>query len=291
MPDATPAISESPCFAMPYFGGKAYSSASGTGKWIASMLPMRVCYCEPFAGMIGVLLQRPKANSEIVNDRCGMLAAFWRCVREKNEEFFWRIWSTPHCREFLDEARSVRDRMDAGEEFSDEDKAWAAYALLSGNYMHDIGNNHATKTFRISLQRSAFAPKQKVMDRLKAVAKRVENVQIENTDAIELLGRLSHYEYIVIYADPPYLCQNGNAYGQMVEDWDALHDALKAQKGLVAVSGYEGDHDALGWRKHTLRTITTAGSTYTLGNTPRVECLWTNYEPEKPVDMFEWKEG
>ena len=38
----------------------------GTGRWITSLLPQRagVLYCEPFAGMLGVLLQRPPSKSE-----------------------------------------------------------------------------------------------------------------------------------------------------------------------------------------------------------------------------------
>ena len=39
--------------ALPYYGGKSAAQNQGTGKWIASMLPMRSAYAEPFAGMPG----------------------------------------------------------------------------------------------------------------------------------------------------------------------------------------------------------------------------------------------
>ena len=129
MIEAHPAMTEKPLVSLAYFGGKAHSSSTGNGKWIARHLPMRQGYVEPFAGMLGILLQRRKCQMELVNDRCSLLASFWRCVREKNEEFLWKVWATPHSREFLNEARDVRDRVESGEDVPEVDRAWAAYAL------------------------------------------------------------------------------------------------------------------------------------------------------------------
>ena len=63
-----------------------------------------------------------------------------------------------------------------------------------------------------------------------------------------------------------------------------MHEALSAQKGLVAVSGYDGDHDALGWLRMERETTTTGAREKERGS--RVECLWVNYEPEKTEDLF-----
>ena len=50
--------------ALGWVGGKSAHSAARTGTWIAGLLPppgVTYTYCEPFAGMLGVLLQRQEA--------------------------------------------------------------------------------------------------------------------------------------------------------------------------------------------------------------------------------------
>lgn len=284
--DAHPAMAEKPLVSLAYFGGKAHTSSTGNGKWIARHLPMRKGYVEPFAGMLGILLQRRKSQMELVNDRCSLLASFWRCVRERNEEFFWKVWATPHSRELLDEARKLRDRIEAGENVPDVDRAWAAYACVSGNFAREIGGGTNT-SFRVAMSVQPMAKKKRLLERLRKVGERIEDVQIENTDAVELMDRIADVDDVVIYCDPPYLCQNGKAYGQKVDDWDALHDVLRKQKGFVAVSGYEGDHDALGWRRYEYNTFTPVGAARKK-RPERKECLWLNKKVETPISIFDW---
>ena len=57
--------------ALRYYGGK--NAQHRTGRWIASMLPYDKGYVEPFAGMLGVLLQRRRSAAEMVNDADGNL--------------------------------------------------------------------------------------------------------------------------------------------------------------------------------------------------------------------------
>ena len=71
-------------YGLRYYGGKSekFRNGNGAGPWIAKMLPYRRMYVEPFAGMLGVLLQREKSRIELVNDRDGMISAFWECIRD-----------------------------------------------------------------------------------------------------------------------------------------------------------------------------------------------------------------
>jgi DNA adenine methylase len=50
-------------------------------KWILPLIPKHVCYCEPFAGGMAVLLAKPRSAVEVVNDINGDLVKFYRCVR------------------------------------------------------------------------------------------------------------------------------------------------------------------------------------------------------------------
>ena len=53
-----------------YYGGK---QAQGKAAWIASLLPWsrESTYCEPFGGMMSVLLHRQPVRTEIYNDLDG----------------------------------------------------------------------------------------------------------------------------------------------------------------------------------------------------------------------------
>lgn len=85
-----------------YYGGK-----QKTAPWIASLLPTRQAYLEPFAGMLSVLLARPKADVEIANDLDCNLWNWWRCVRERGGEMARRLDWTPIGRREFEEARRL----------------------------------------------------------------------------------------------------------------------------------------------------------------------------------------
>ena len=42
------------------------------------LIPEHVCYCEPFAGSLALLLAKPRSQVEIVNDMNGDLVALYR---------------------------------------------------------------------------------------------------------------------------------------------------------------------------------------------------------------------
>ena len=75
--------------ALSYYGGKSGGhGSSGRGRWIASLLPgdTRTLYAEPYAGMLGILLQRAPAKLEIVNDLNRRIVNWWRVVRDHPDE-------------------------------------------------------------------------------------------------------------------------------------------------------------------------------------------------------------
>ena len=83
--------------ALGWVGGKSLHGAHRTGKWIAGLLPpvgTTYTYIEPFCGMLGVMLQRPKHRREIANDLDGDLINWWRAVRDYPQELGDRLdWS------------------------------------------------------------------------------------------------------------------------------------------------------------------------------------------------------
>ena len=63
------------------------------------------------------------------------------------------------------------------------------------------------------------------------LAKRMRDVQLENSDALGLLERTADGDYAVIYCDPPYPTANTDGYAIGDFDFDRLADLLRLQKG------------------------------------------------------------
>src|SRR6185295_16479727 len=53
---------------------------------ILPLIPPHVCYCEPFAGGLAVLLAKPRSKIEVVNDLNGDLVALYRCAQYHLDE-------------------------------------------------------------------------------------------------------------------------------------------------------------------------------------------------------------
>ena len=260
--------------AMRWLGGKSWSSPTGTGRWVASLLPSNYtgAYVEPFAGMLGVLLQRAPMRFEIVNDLDGDVVNWWLCVRDHADEFARALALTPKALELHSRARGG---VPSGGAEADVRRAVEFTMLVQcavavdGPFVLDKGApNPLSEDWRRGLD-----------DSIVALAQRLRNVQVEHRDACDLLADMAGYEDAVIYVDPPYAGTSGySGLYRHIDDRGALVDVLRAQRGSVAVSGYGGEWDGLGWERHEHRTYTTAHASAAVNE--RVEVLWTNYVPE-----------
>src|SRR4051794_36673168 len=76
-----------------YYGGKTTLAEA-----IVGLLPEHRHYIEPFAGALAVLLAKPRAQFETVNDLDGDLVTFWRVLRDRGQELATACALTPHSR-------------------------------------------------------------------------------------------------------------------------------------------------------------------------------------------------
>ena len=269
-----------------YYGGKSETANSGTGRWIASLLPTDAdAYIEPFAGFLGVLLQRHPSALEICNDANGHVVAFWRAVRDEPEALADRLWATPYSYLEWYEARS---RLMGDVPRDDVLIAADVATLLSQGRMKAISPAKGNGWKRILDGRGHGQRPQsiKLPARIMAVAERIRNVQLECTDAVTLLMRrtLRDNTAAVIYADPPYRNADTSPYGPPTLNWEGFITALLCQQGRVAVSGYAGDMpelEARGWDVQYRDVQETASSA--VGK--RTEALWINY-PTPQARLF-----
>ena len=249
-----------------YYGGKG----NGTGKWIAQMLPhVYDChYVEPFAGMLGVLNQRPRSRLETVNDLNGRVANWWRVVRDFPNDLAHKVKYAERGEQLFNESLDVLD------EGSPVDRALAFYVVIQFGIMH--GDKDGRSNFA-RIKKGGSMARLCEYD-IFALADRLQNVQVLNEDALQVVKRFAHMDDAVMYLDPPYAEADTEPYSVNDVNHAELIDVLKDCKGRIAISGYGEEWDALGWNRRPRSTKTTMGSHITGEATQRTEVLWTNYK-------------
>lgn len=268
-----------PANALPYYGGKSgWGRHASVSSWVAAALPGRPGYCEPFCGMLGVLLQRARAAREVANDADRLIVNWWRVVREKPGRLEHWVEHTPtgSRAEFL-RARSVIRTLEAPGDASDPSVvlAWAVFVMLLNSATHSI---HNSATCGVKYETKGAHRGRPAIRRL---ARRIREVQFETQDAGALLERLSERSDYSIYCDPPYRDAETRAYCSDIADRGSFAELLRAQRSAVAVSGYGDEWDCLGWeRKEFPRSVVL---TPTEKRVERLEVVWTNFAPERKL--------
>lgn len=255
---------------MRFLGGK-YRIA----PWIISHLPEHTKYCEPFGGAASVLMCKKPCQHEIYNDQNKYVWSVFRCLQSHilYRELKYRLKHTPYSRTELDLAFAEKDSPDIVE---------VARRTLVRAQMAFIPNGSTSTDFWMSFDNS---PTQNGATRfvnwksaIRDFHKRLENVVLENTDAMKLI-RMVDIPEMLFYVDPPYLpglwdSRNESAYSDTLslEQHKELLSLLTSCKGMVVLSGYSNSlyHEALaGW------TVKMRKSTNNQAHR-RIECIWIN---------------
>lgn len=246
-----------------YYGGKAQQA-----RWIVSQMPDHNGYIEPFAGMLSVLLAKPIVRPELVNDTNHWLINWWRCVRDQPDELARltaaksRVLFTEAC----NEVKQSGSRIASG--LSD---ALTFQTVIEQGVMHSVGR---LAGWGRELSKKSAPPPSQLAARIKTAAKRLEEVQIECRDAIDVIELAS--ANTLVYCDPPYHSSDTSPYGEFQFDKDKFLEAVSVSPCQIMISGYPGEWDELGWHSVTRRT-------------PRMQCvknkkpdaLYMNFSPEQ----------
>ena len=257
--------------AINYMGGKNYKG--NIGPWICSNLPKnKRMYVEPFAGMLGVLLQRKKSPVEWANDLDKRIYTWWKVIRDSASELIGLLENTPYSKSEFDRAINEIEI-----EKNDVKQALNVTVILWQSYLHCLRSSKsnpwsATKHLNIN-------PKEKII----LIHKRIKGIILFNEDVSKILERTKNTEDACIYCDPPYLStETGFEYGENKLDIDKIIDLSKKQKGFVAFSGYNDEWDALGWEKIELKTKSPMSSSRIDSDktNERSEFIWINKRSE-----------
>jgi len=268
--------------ALRYRGGKWRIA-----RWIVEQFPPHECYVEPFAGAASVLLHKAPASLECLNDLDGDVVAFWRVLRERPHEFIGRILTTPFSRREL--ALACEPLQDLkGREEDDMERArrlWVRCYQGRGSSSRKSGWRFQPTNVFPSGQtwRQDHAKAARRIHGLVDIAARLQNVQIDNCDVLECIGRWDR-PGTLFYLDPPYADGREHSPKLYAHEMDtaaheALAEALHGVRGMAVVSGYPGLYDQLyqGWERLERGT---SGER----QKPTIEVLWLN-----PATLDAWR--
>lgn len=263
--------------AIRYHGGKFRLA-----PWILQYFPDHRIYVEPFGGAAGVLIQKPRAFSEVYNDLDGDLVNFFRVVRDAGlrRQLVEACVLTPYAREEFDQAwLPAADPLERARRL----------VIRAQMGFGSAGATKGTTGFRIDTKRE-YETAQHVWaqypSNLDALGQRLAGVLIENRPAIEIIPA-HDTSTTLFYVDPPYVHETrcrvsmgtDRVYRHDMTDADhiALLEALQAVRGMVILSGYPHHiyDDTLtdaGWSRLDKRAQISGNR----GSVLRTECIWIN---------------
>lgn len=252
-----------------YYGGK-----TSTAERIVALMPKHRYYVEPFAGSLAVLLAKPRAAQETVNDLDGDLMLFWRVLRDRPDDLARAAALTPHSRAEYAASYELPD----GDELERARRVWVRLSQGRGGMMRRTG----WRFYRDPHGTSVGMPRylQGYVDRMPECAKRLAGVSLESAPALEVIERYGAFEDTLIYADPPYLGTTrgwGNNYAHEMRteaEHVALAESLRSCRSAVLLSGYASPlyEDLYGdWDSARIEAFTGNGV-----EGRRTEVVWSN---------------
>jgi DNA adenine methylase len=178
-------------------------------------------YIEPFVGMGGVFLRRPRRPTvEVINDLSGDVANLFRIVRRHYEPFVDEL-------RWLITSRAEFDRQKAIDPTTLTDIERAVRFL----YLQRLafGGKVVGRHFGVDRRTSARFDLGKLRAELKLLSRRLEPVKVEQLPYGELIRRYDHAGAL-FYLDPPY--DETTGYG--VEFGRADYVAMAGQLATIA---------------------------------------------------------
>lgn len=252
---------------MAYYGAK-----TSLAPTIVSMLPEHKRYVEPFAGSLAVLLAKPPARHEVVNDLDHNLMTFWKVLRDSPTELARVCMLTPHSRVERNIAKHIPS---GGSDLERARLVWSALVQGRTGTLANTGWRHARSTVDGRMLRS-------YVQRIETVAERIREVSLECRPALEVIEKYGSDESTLIYADPPYLgsVRRHNYKVEMTSEGAhrELGEVLSGCRATVVLSGYHSPlYDELyaDWFRVELPSRTTQGDS---ARVERTEVLWSNRE-------------
>ena len=227
-----------------YYGGK-----QKLADRIISMIPEHRIYCEPFFGGGAVFFAKPPVEIEVISDTNGELINFYKVLKNDYKKLNKEIRATLHSRE---EHQTAEVILKYPKLFSEVRRAWAIWTLANQSYASRLGG-----TWRCDFKDNSTSKKliNKRNNFTEVYATRLEQIQIDNRDAIKVI-KLWDTKESFFYLDPPYFNSNmGHYKGYTEQDFENLLETLSKIKGKFILSSYPSTLLEKYTKKHKWQTF------------------------------------
>lgn len=260
-----------------YYGGKQTLL-----KHILPLIPKHDLYTEAFCGGAAVLFAKRPATAEIINDLNGELINFYWVAQVYYTDLKREIDRTLHSRDMHAHATHIYTYPHF---FEPVQRAWAVWALsklsfasmLDGTFGYDMGG---TMVKKVRNAREDFT---------EYLCKRLENVTIENRDALSVI-ECYDIPGAFHFVDPPYVGSDCGHYTDTFDDVDLerLLCLLERLQGKFMLTMFPNDMiaafaDKNNWFIHRVeRTISASKES----RRKQEEWMVCNYQPENRVQTL-----
>lgn len=261
-----------------YYGGK-----QNLVKTILPLIPNHSTYVEPFVGGGAIFWAKPSSEVEIINDTNRELINFYEIVKNEFVELEKMIRISLHSRSLHNDATVIYNNPHL---FTRIKRAWAVWVLAAQSFSSMLDGSwgydkiKGTTSQKIGNKRDSFT-----LD----YAIRIQNVQIECTDALRIIVSRDHKDAF-IYCDPPYYNSDCGHYdGYSLEDFENLLKTLSLINGKFLMSSYPSEILKKYSKNHNWYTKSIEQSVSVANGTgkpakKKIEMLTANYDLSNPKD-------
>ncbi len=266
-----------------YYGGKQNLVTT-----ILPLIPKHTLYAEVFVGGGAIFWSKPKSEVEVINDTNRELINFYEVVQNEFVELEKMIRISIHSRSLHRDADVIYNNPHM---FTRIQRAWSVWVLaaqsfssmLNGSWGYD--KSKGTTSQKITNKRNDFT-----LD----YAIRMQNVQVECTDALRII-RSRDFKDAFFYCDPPYYNSDCGHYdGYTIEDFEMLLKTLSDIKGKFLMSSYPSEilkkyTKDFDWHTKTIeQTVSVANNNGKPGK-KKIEVMTANYDltnPREDLKLF-----
>jgi len=242
---------------------------------ILPLIPRHTIYTECFAGGLAVFFAKEKAKTEIINDINAFIPNFYNMLVNDFDNLKKKIDGTPYSRAMYKVALVMYKTPHL---FNDLQKGWAFFILTNQGFSGQIGSfgcySLGTKSAWWVKQKKLLTPELK---------ERFDGVQIECTDALNILKLRDKEGLSFHFIDPPYFNSDCGHYGNYTEkDFKDLLELLSTMKGKFLLSSYPSDilseyTKMNGWTTKIIEAKVSASHTKDGKQKKKYEVLTYNY--------------
>lgn len=257
---------------VPWFGGKRSLASQ-----IVAELGPHAQYFEPFCGSMAVLLAKPPAKQETVNDLHGDLVNLARVLQMESSahQLYEMLQRTLVCETILQDARQELEHGDGPPLTDLACMAPTTHACIDRAYWYFVaswmGRNGAAgmerTEFQLAVRWTAGGGSPTVrwrsaIESLPGWHQRLTNVVILQRDAFAIIPKFEDAEHTAIYVDPPYVAES-RSHGRYKHDFDSRPAGL-----------FGDDHSRLAEMLRELKRARVVVSYY---DSPRVRKLYAGW--------------